>query len=96
MPALYDLEDRHPGVCLGAQRPAIRQRAFEDGEDALAHRGVVGVADGSPGRSDACRPASETAGPGCVVHALVAAMEDVRRCALNDRHGHRVAHELGL
>lgn len=48
VPALDEPEDGHAGLRLGSELSPVEQLAFERGEEALAHRVVVGVADRKP------------------------------------------------
>src|SRR5271154_1646948 len=43
--AFDELKDRHPRLAVGPEATPIDQLAFEGGEETLAHRIVVGVAD---------------------------------------------------
>jgi hypothetical protein len=67
--ALNELEDDHPGFALRSEATAIEQFAFERGEEALAHRVVVSVADGAGGRPDASLLAAGAEGDGRVLRA---------------------------
>jgi hypothetical protein len=60
--ALEEVEDRRAGFGLGAEAPAVEELAFEGAKEALAHRVVVGVADGAHRRPDAGVLAAEAKG----------------------------------
>jgi hypothetical protein len=44
VPALDEVEDRHPGLGLGGEATPIQELALEGGEEALTEGIVVGVA----------------------------------------------------
>ena len=84
VPALDEVEDRDAGLGLRAEAVAIEQLAFERGEEALAHRVVVSVADRAHRRPDAGLAAALAEGDRRVLAALVGVMDDARagrRCA---------------
>jgi hypothetical protein len=49
VPALDEVEDGHLGLGLVAEAVAVEELTLERGEEALAERVVVGVADGVHG-----------------------------------------------
>jgi hypothetical protein len=51
--AFDELKDGHPRLGVGSEAMSVDQRAFEGGEETLAHRIVVGVADRACGWTNA-------------------------------------------
>ena len=51
--AFDELEDGHPRLAVRSEATSIDQLAFEGGEETLAHRIVVGVADRACRRTNA-------------------------------------------
>ena len=48
VPALNELEDRHPGFGLGPEFAPVVEFAFEGGAEALANRIVISIAGPIP------------------------------------------------
>ena len=95
-PALDEGEDGDAGAGLGLEPPPLRERAFERGEEALAHRVVVGA--GLSGPSRARRSPPRHAGSERRRRAprpLVRAMDHALGPALAEGHAEGVEHELG-
>ena len=70
VPTFDELEDGHARLRLGAELAPVEQLAFEGGEEALAHRVVVGVTDRSHGRPHAGLLASQAEGDRGVLGGL--------------------------
>ena len=90
VPSLDVLEDGQARRGLRREAVALEQFAFEGGEEALAHRVVVGVADRAHRGSNAHQLAPLPEGERRVLAALIGVMDDVGRSALGERHVQRV------
>lgn len=53
IPAFDPFEDRQLGFCLALEAPAMESLPFQGGEEALRHRVIVGIPDGSHRGHDA-------------------------------------------
>ena len=87
VPAFDELEYGHAGLRLGGKRAPVEQLACQRGEEALAHRVVVGIADRADGRPDTGLLAAQPEGDRGVWRALVAMVDDIGRPALGQRTG---------
>ena len=96
VPALDELEDGHAGLRLGLELPPIEQLALQGGEEALAHRIVVGIANRPHRRPDAGFLAAQAEGDRGVLRSLVRVMDHVDRTPLRQRHVEGIEHELGF
>src|SRR5262245_46978947 len=86
VPALDELEDGSPSRGGIAEASAPQQFALERGEEALAHRVVVGVAHRAHRGPDAKLLAALPVSDGGVLAAVIRMMDDVPRQALHDGH----------
>jgi hypothetical protein len=96
VPDLDELDERYRCFGLGIELALVEKLAFESGDEAIAHRVVLGIPNRFHGRPDSCFFASVTEGYERILRALVAVMDDTRRPALADCHVHRVKDELCL
>ena len=87
VPAFDELEYGHAVLRLGGKRAPIEQLAFQRGEEALAHRVVVGIPDRAHGRPHIGLLAAQSQGDRGVLRALVAMVDDIGRPALGQRTG---------
>jgi hypothetical protein len=94
VPALDVLEDGHADRRLGREALAIEQLALERGEEALADRVVVGVADRAHRRADAHEFAASPEGERRALTALIGVVDDFGRLPLGERHVECVEHQL--
>ena len=96
VPGLDEVEDGHAGLGLITEALPLDELGLEGREEALAHRVVVGVADGAHRGPDTSLFAPQPEGNGCVLRALVAVMNDLIGSTLLERHVERIEHEVSL
>src|ERR1019366_3106596 len=94
VPALDELEHRHPRLDLGLEAVAREQLAFQGREEALAHRVVEAIADRSHRRTYPGFAAARAELDRGVLGALVGVMDDVAGTALPQRKIERLEHQL--
>src|SRR5271167_2445373 len=94
VPALDELEHRHPRVDLGLEAAARQQLAFQGREEALAHRVVEAIADRSHRRSHPGFATARAELDRSVLSALVGMMDDLAGAALPQRQVERLEHQL--
>ena len=75
--AFNEVEDRIFGFVVIPETCAVDQLALESGKEALAHRIVVAIADGSHGGTHSGLATSFAELNGCVLAALIGVMNDV-------------------
>ncbi len=95
VPAFDELEHRDARLDLRAEAVAIKKLALERGEEALAHRVVVCVADRSHRWPHAGLPAAFAEGDRGVLTALIGVMDHLARPPLEQRHVEGLEDELG-
>src|SRR5260221_7695857 len=86
VPALDEVEDRHPRLDLGLELAPVEQLAFQGGEKALAHGVVETVADRTHRGSHPGLLAAHAEGDRGVLSTLVGMMDHLDRPALPERH----------
>ena len=96
VPALDEAEDCHPSFALRLELSPVEEFTFELGEEALAHRIVVGIPHRSHGWSDTGFLASQAKGNGGVLRSLIGVMDHVEGTPLRERHIEGIEHKLGL
>ena len=78
---------------VGAEPVSVDELASEGGEEALAERIVVTVADRSHGRAHAGLAAAGSESDRGVLRSLVGMVDDILRPALPERHVDSVEHD---
>ena len=78
--AFDELKDGHARLGVGSEAMSVDQLAFEGGEETLAHRIVVGVADGAGGWTNPGLLAAIAESNRRVLRAFVRMM-DGKRCS---------------
>lgn len=77
VPALDEVEDGHPRLCLRAEAAPVDQLALQRGEEALAHRVVVAVAQATGGLGTVANPDPSWRRQGAGVQALLRSDPDL-------------------
>ena len=95
VPALDEIEHNGRGFALILESMEREQLALQRCVEALAHRIVVAIANGSHRRSNALALAALAKGDRRVLAALVRVMDHVLRPAPEDRHIERFEDEFG-
>ena len=95
VPALDELEHRHPGLELVLEAAAREQFAFQGREEAFAHRVIEAIADRAHrGAHSGCAAARAELDRG-VLGALIGVMDDLGRAPLPQREVECLEHQLG-
>src|ERR1700676_3094461 len=94
LPALDELEHRHPRLDLGLEAAAREQFAFQGREEAFAHGVVEAIADRAHRRAHPGFAAARAELDRGVLGALVEMMDDRAGAALEQREVKRLEHQL--
>jgi hypothetical protein len=95
VPALDEIEDRHPRLDLGLEASPVEQFAFERGKGTLAHGVVEAIADSAHRRPHPSLRTALAEGERGVLAALVGMMDHAGCAPLRERHVQRLEHQLG-
>src|SRR4029077_2123878 len=94
--AFDELKDGHPRLAVRSKATPIDQLAFEGGEETLAHRIVVGVADRACRWTNAGFLAASAESDRRILRTAIRMMDDVVGLSGHDRHVESVEHDAGL
>src|ERR1700683_5694221 len=94
--AFNELKDGHPRLAVRSEATPINQLAFEGGEETLAHRIVVGVADRACRWTNAGFLAAIAESDRRVLRAAIRMMDDVVGLSGDARHVESVEPDAGL
>ena len=94
--AFEELKDGHPRLAVRSETTPIDQLAFEGGEETLAHRIVVGVADRACRWTNAGLLAAIAESDRGVLGTAIRIMDDVGWLSGHERHVESVEHDAGL
>src|ERR1700683_4657066 len=94
--AFNELKDGHPRLAVGSEATPIDQLAFEGGEETLAHRIVVGVADRACRWTNVGLLAAIAESDRGVLRTAIRMMDDVVWLSGHERHVESVEHDAGL
>src|SRR6201986_1922070 len=90
--ALEELEHRDPRLGLSLEPTSVEKLAFQRGEEALAHRIVVGVANRAHRRAHPGLAAAVAELNGRVLRALVGVVDHALRSPYRERHVQGIEH----
>src|ERR1700761_6403853 len=96
VPALDPLKHRHLGFRLTLEAPTIEYFAFQRGKEALRHRVVIGVPDGSHRWHDPSFAAALAEGVAGVLAPAIRVVNDPARLTLRNGHLQRIEDQLRL
>src|SRR5580693_994831 len=94
--AFDELKDGHPRFAVRSKATPIGQLAFEGGEETLAHRIVVGVADRACRWTNAGFLAASAESDRRILRTAIRMMDDVVGLSGHDRPAESVEHDAGL